>query len=146
MKRRRRVGIIHSSCSYTVVRMVDKLRVCMGFVRFTVWSAPEISGVVDDVEQDRKGRETRRSQGLPQAAGQVYSSGRPSPDGQDETTWKIGNGGLDAIHLCLSSMHRCYPAHSDIHTSTRHKQIRETTTGEDERAKCNPHVDKHRKA
>lgn len=32
-----------------------------------------------------------------------------SPDGQDEITWKMGDGGLDAVHLCGRSMHRCYP-------------------------------------
>lgn len=67
-----------------------------------------------------------------------YSS---SLEWRDETTWKIGNGSLDAVHLCSLSMHRCYPAHAQ--TSTRYKQITESTTGKDKRAKCIPHVNKH---
>lgn len=64
---------------------------------------------------------------------QVEDRQKPaSPDGRDETTRKIENGGLDVVHLYARSMHRCYPANAHTHTtSTRHKQIRETTTGED---------------
>lgn len=67
--------------------------------------------------------------------------------GQDETAWKIGSGGLDDVHLWARSVHRCYPAHAhSLTTSTRYKQMRATTTGEDKWAKCIPHVNKHRNA
>lgn len=66
-----------------------------------------------------------------------------SPDRRDEITRKMGNGGLDAVHLYARSMHRCYPAHAHAHTpSTGYKQIGETTTGEDKCTKHIPHVNK----
>lgn len=107
-----------------------------------VWRHNAVNGRMEG------GRETRRWQGLLRAPGQLYSSGRPSetriPDGQGETTRKIGNGGLDAVHLHARSMHRCYPAHAHTHTpSATYKQITQITTGEDKWAKCIPCVNKH---
>lgn len=136
MRHRPGIRIVHCySCRYAALRTVDRPKALCASASFSV-------GVTGLPRRSQvwwtKGRETRRSGGLPQAPSQVYSSGRPFPDGRDETTWKMGNCGLDAIRLCPSSMHRCYPARSDIRTSTRHKQIRETTTGEVERAKVQP--------
>lgn len=53
-----------------------------------------------------------------------------SPDGRGEATRKTRSSGLDATCKQHEQMLPC--AHTQIHTtSTRYKQIRETTTGED---------------
>ena len=55
-----------------------------------------------------------------------------SPDRQDVTTWKIGNGGLDAVQLVQRQHAQMLPCTCTPRTtSNRYKQITATTTGED---------------
>lgn len=82
----------------------------------------ETSGVARQCRRQREGEEQgghRGGYGHQANCIQVENHQKlASPDGQDETTRKIGNGGLDAVHLYARSMHRCYPAHAHTHTTS----------------------------
>lgn len=144
MKYMHRIRIIRSLCTFAFVWMVHTLCICVCMcVSFGIRDAPggsslrlETSGVARQCRGLGEGEEQGGHGGCYGHQAnciQVEDHQEPAcPDGQDETTRKIGNAGLDAVHSYASSMSRCYPARAHTHTtSTRRKQIRETTTGED---------------
>ena len=103
------------------------------------------------------GREARRSPGLPAGTRptvlkwKTIRNRRPSADKMKPH----GKWGAAALMTSTRRHAACTDAtprtrtHTHTHTcttSTRSKQMRATTTGEDKRAKCIPHVNKHRSA